>query len=123
MYIDALIQIKNAESSGKKSLKVPYTKMDLAVLELLKRSGFLKEVEVRGRSFRRCIEIIHNPDKPLRGLRFLSRPSLRRYSGYRAFRRVKGGHGISVISTPRGIKTSAEARKEKVGGQLLFEIW
>lgn len=123
MYIDLLIKIKNAQSAGKKSLKTRHTKMDYAVAELLQKFGFLKKIELKGRSFKKVIEIHFNPEKPIQGLKLLSRPSMRKYVGYRDFRKVKGGYGVLVVSTPKGILTGGQARKEKVGGQLLFEIW
>ena len=79
MYIDLLIKIKNAQAAGKKSLKSRHVKMDYAVAEILRNSGFLKKVEIKGRSFKKVIEIYLNPEKPIQGLKFLSRPSLRRY--------------------------------------------
>lgn len=123
MYIDLLTRIKNTQAAGKKTLKVPYTKADHTILTILKRAGYLKEIEIKGRAFKKVIEIHLNPERPIQGIRFLSRPSLRRYAGYRDIRSVKGGYGLLVVSTPKGILAGAEARKLRVGGELLFEIW
>ncbi len=123
MYIDLLIRIKNAELVHKDAVKVPYTKNDHAVAEILQRFGFLKSVEVKGRSFKKVMELELNKERPVQGMKFLSRPSLRRYGKYRDFRRVKSGEGLLVVSTPKGILTGVDARKTKVGGELLFEIW
>ncbi|MCP6720388.1 MAG: 30S ribosomal protein S8 [Patescibacteria group bacterium] len=123
MYIDLLIKIKNAQAAGKKSLKTRYVKIDYAVAELLQRSGFLKKVEVKGKSLKKIIEIHMNPERPIQGLKLLSRPSMRQYRGYRDFRKVKGGYGLLVVSTPKGILTGEQARKDKTGGQMLFEVW
>ena len=123
MYIDLLVKIKNAQAAGKKSLKTRYIKTDYAVAGLLQSFGFLRKVEVKGKSFKKIIEIHMNPERPIRGLKFLSRPSMRRYVGYRDFRKVKGGYGLLVVSTPKGILAGGQAKKEKTGGQLLFEIW
>jgi small subunit ribosomal protein S8 len=123
MYIDLLIRVKNAAQVGKKAVKVPYVKNDYAVAEILKRFGFLKEVEVKGRSFKKVMELKLEGARPVQGLKFLSRPSLRRYGEYRRFRKVKSGQGLLVVSTPKGILTGEDAKKAKVGGELLFEIW
>ena len=123
MYIDLLIRIKNAEAARRETLKVRYSKMDAAVAEILKARGFLKQVEVKGRAPKKIIEIVPNPEKPIQGLKLLSKPSRRLYGGYRGFQRVRGGHGLLVISTPKGILPADAAKKEKVGGQILFEIW
>ncbi|HXF43890.1 MAG TPA: 30S ribosomal protein S8 [Candidatus Paceibacterota bacterium] len=123
MYIDLLIRIKNASLSGKGTVKVPHTKNDQTVAEILKRFGFLVSVDVKGRSFKKVMDLELNPERPIQGIKFLSRPSLRRYGKYVSFRRVKGGHGLLVVSTPKGIMTGEDARRSKVGGELLFEIW
>jgi len=123
MYIDLLIKIKNAQAAGKKSLKSLHTKMDYAVAEVLRNSGFLKKIEIKGRSFKKVIEMHLNPERPIQGLKFSSKPSLRRYTGYKDFKKVKGGYGLLVVSTSKGVLTGEQARRGKVGGQLLFEIW
>jgi small subunit ribosomal protein S8 len=123
MYINLLISIKNAAAAEKPSLKVPYTKMDFAIAELLRRYGFLKRVEVKGRAVKRVMELEVAGARPIHEVKFVSKPSVRVYRGYRVLRTVKSGYGLSVLTTPNGIKASHEAKKEKVGGQLLFEIW
>lgn len=123
MYIDFIIKMKNAERAGKKSLKSQFSGMDYAVAEELVRFGFLKKAEVRGRAPKRTIEAIFNSARPIQGVRFLSRPSLRRYAGYADLRSVKNGNGILMVSTSKGVMSGVRARKEKVGGQVLFEIW
>ncbi|MDI6821104.1 MAG: 30S ribosomal protein S8 [Patescibacteria group bacterium] len=123
MYIDLLIKIKNAQRARKISIKTRYSKMDLAVVELLKRCNFLKDVEVKGRSAKKIIEVSFENARPINGIKFLSRPSRLLYGGYNDFRKVKEGLGFLVISTSSGLMTGYEARKKKLGGQLLFEIW
>ena len=123
MYIDLVNKIKNAEAARKKSLKVRFTKMDASVAKLLEEKGFLKKVEVKGRNPKRILEIEPSTDRPIQGVKVLSKPSRRLYAGYKELKSVKGGFGFLFISTPKGVLTDREARKEKVGGQLLFEIW
>jgi len=123
MYIDLLTRIKNAQNAGKKSLKVPYTKNDQAVLGILERYGFVKKTEIKGRSVKKIVEVLLNPERPIQGVKFLSRPSLRNYSGYADFKQVKGGRGILIVSTSKGILSGNNAKREKVGGQMLAEIW
>ncbi len=123
MYINTVIRIKNAEAAQKTALKIPFSKMDADVLETLKEYGFLKSIEVKGRSYKKVIEIFVNPDRLIQGVKWLSKPSVRRYGTYKDFYRVKNGYGILVVSTPKGVMSGVKARREKVGGQLLFEIW
>lgn len=126
MYIDLLVRIKNAQQAGKETAKVPFTTMDMAVSELLVRHGFLKAAEKKGRLPHRIIELTlayENGAPKVRGVKLVSKPSRRLYAGYRELRRVRQGFGIAVLSTPRGLMESMEAKKRKVGGQVLFEIW
>ena len=123
MFIDLINKIKNAEAAKKKVLKVRFTKMDAAVAKLLEEKGFLKKAETKGRMPKRIIEIEPDPARIIKGVKILSKPSRRLYAGYKNLKSVKGGFGFLFLSTPSGILTDKEARKEKVGGELLFEIW
>jgi len=123
MYIETIIKLKNATMAGKKVLRVRHTKMDHAVSEVLLQYGFLKKVEVKGRMPKRSLELSLNPVRKIESVRLLSTPSLRRYASYKDMKNVRGGTGILVVSTPKGIKSGIEAKREKVGGQLLFEVW
>jgi small subunit ribosomal protein S8 len=123
MYTDFIIRIKNAQNAGKSFLKVPYTKMDSLIAEVLERKGFFKKVEVKGRKTEKIIKIVLNPNHPIEGVKFLSKPSCRIYKGYSDLKPVKNGKGLLVVSTPQGIKSGSEAVKNKIGGQILFKIW
>ncbi len=123
MYTDFLIKVKNAQKAGKKTLKIRFTKMDNAIAEVLEEKGFVKKIEVKGKPVRRIIEIDLDGKRKIRGLKFLSRPSLRRYAGYKELWSPMSGQGLLIISTSNNIMTSLEAKKKKLGGQLLFEIW
>lgn len=123
MYIDFLIRLKNAARAGKRSVKAPYRVMDLAVANVLARHGFVKNVEVKGRVPKKVIEMELIGTRPIHDVRFKSTPSTARYAGYRAVKSVKQGHGLLVMTTPKGVYAGYEAKREKVGGKLLFEIW
>lgn len=123
MFIELITKIKNAQAAKKKSLKVRYSKMDLSVAEVLRAHGFLKKAEVKGKSFKKVIDIDCDVPNPIRGVKFLSKPSVRRYAGYKDIRQVKRGYGIKILSTPKGIISGETAKREKVGGELLCEIW
>ncbi|MDO8601583.1 MAG: 30S ribosomal protein S8 [bacterium] len=126
MYTDLLTKIKNGQKAKKASVKMPFSNMDLAVAELLAKHNFISAVNKKGRMPKRILEIDlkYIDDKgAISGVKFLSVPSRRLYAGYAAFRPVKQGYGIAIVSTPKGIMTSLDAKKLKIGGQLLFEIW
>ena len=126
MYINLLIRIKNAGAAKKEKVKIPYTEMDFKIAEILAREGIVGAVEKKGRLPKRIIEIrpAYKEGKAvMAGVRFLSTPGRRIYRGWRELRLVRQGYGFAVLSTPQGIMTNHEARKAKVGGEMLFEIW
>ena len=123
MYTDLLTKIRNAKKAKKPSLKVPFSQADKAVAEIMEKAGFLKKVEVKGRSFKKVMEIELNPDRDIQGLKFISKPSRRLYAGYKDIKKVKGGQGFVVISTSKGLLTDKEARKQGMGGELICQIW
>lgn len=127
MYINLLTRIKNAQAVKKPSLKVPYSRNDKIIADLLVKHGYLTSVETKGRLPRRIIDISlkYDPDgeKAIRDVSFFSTPSRRIYKGYTELRPVLNGYGHAFISTSKGIMNTTKARREKVGGELLFKIW
>ncbi len=127
MYTEFLTKIKNAQKANKPSLKVPFSNLDMAIAEILVEKGFLASAAKKGRMPKRIIEVELKYDAEGKGvitdIRFVSVPSRRIYRGYKEIRLVRQGYGIVVLSTPKGLLTGDKARKEKIGGQVLFEIW
>jgi small subunit ribosomal protein S8 len=126
MYTDLLTKIRNAQAAQKEMLKTPYSNMDYAIAELLAKRGFIDGVQKKGRLPKRVLEIrlkYEGRKGAITGVKFLSTPGIRTYGGYRDLRSVRQGYGMSVLSTAKGVMASDEAKKAKVGGALLFEIW
>lgn len=126
MYIDLLTQIKNAQAVKKESLKVPYTKNDERILEILASRKYIAGYDKKGRAPKRVLSIdlkYEDGVGAIEGVRFVSRPSIHIYKGCDEIRPVKNGRGLAIVSTPKGIMTGENARKEKVGGEIFFEIW
>lgn len=126
MYTDILTKIHNAQRAKKASVKLPFSTMDMAVAEILAARGFVASAAKKGRAPKRIIEVELKYDGDhgaINGIKFLSVPSRRLYAGYQELRPVRQGYGMAVVSTSKGVMTASEARKQKVGGQLLFEIW
>ena len=126
MYTDLLTKIKNSQAVKKESVKVPYSAMDLAILELLEKHKFIAGVAKKGRMPKRILDITlkyENKKGVIQGVRFLSIPSRRLYIGYKDIKPVRHGYGLLVLSTPKGIMDGKTAYKQKIGGQLLFDIW
>lgn len=122
-YTDFVIKVKNAKTAGKPIVKTDATKMSKAIAELLVVRGFVKGVEVKGKGVKKYLEIDLEGKKKIHAVKFLSTPSRHRHAGYKDFKKVKNGFGMLVVSTPKGVMTGESARKEKVGGELMFEIW
>jgi small subunit ribosomal protein S8 len=126
MYYDLLSKIKNATMARKDKMIVPFSRMDFAVANVLVAGGYLKSVE-KETTGKKSIMVIRTGVKKKAGMmtdfKILSKPSRHLYRDYRSLRPVRQGYGIAVISTSKGIMTEKEARKGKVGGEYLFEIW
>jgi small subunit ribosomal protein S8 len=127
MYTDLLTKVKNAQKAHKEVVKSAYSNFDFAIAEILAKNGFVESAAKKGRMPKRVMEIKlkYGADKvgAITNLRLLSTPGRRLYAGYQELRPVKQGYGLVVISTPKGLMTGKEARRAKLGGQLLFEIW
>ncbi len=123
---DLITRIKNASDAEKSSVTISYSKLKAAILDLLEKEGYIKSVAKKGKKIHKSIEIGLEYDEygpRVKGVERVSKLSKRIYSGVKDLKSVKQGHGIMVLSTPKGIMTDAEARKQKVGGELLFKMW
>lgn len=126
MYYDLLPRIKNAVQRKKESILVPFSKFDFAVLQALKEAKYLDEVQKKSTGKRPTIEVrlrYVNGAPAFSDFRLISKPSRRQYKGTGDLRPVRQGHGASILSTPSGVMTGKDARKKRVGGEYLFEIW
>ncbi len=126
MYTDILIRVKNATLRSKEKVKVPYSRLSMDILESLVKRGYIVSAVRKGRGIKRIIdvELGYNDGKSnISDIKFWSRPSRKLYIGYKNIKKAKQGYGHFFLSTPKGILTGEEARKQKVGGEILFEIW
>ena len=124
---DILNRIRNAQAVLKDTLECPFSKLKYEIAKILEKEGFIMKVEKKGRGIKRIIEITLKKCKDktpaIYGLKRVSRPGQRIYKKARELRPIKGGYGIAIISTPKGLMTNKKARKEKLGGEVLFEVW
>ena len=126
MYYNLLSEIKNAARAHKEKLTVPFSKMDFAVLKLLVGAGYVKSAEREMMGKRNMVVVrlsYREKESVVNDFKIVSKPSRHQYVDYRSLRPVKQGYGVGVLSTPKGIMTNKEAKKNKVGGEYLFEIW
>ncbi len=124
---DMLIMIKNAGNANRESVLVSYSKMKHAIANCLLKEGYISSVSKKTKKGFPALELgiayTDGKNPKVTDLKRISKPSRRMYVGVKDIKSVKNGYGITVLSTPKGILTNKEARKEMVGGEILFSIW
>lgn len=120
---DFLIRVRNAGLAQKEVVAIPASKMTAAVATVLEKEGYVAGI-AKKKGGPMTITLAYKNGRPvISGSKRISKPSRRMYMGVREVRPVKRGHGLLVLSTPKGIMTGKEAREQRVGGEVLFEIW
>ncbi|MHB1769996.1 MAG: uS8 family ribosomal protein [Minisyncoccota bacterium] len=127
---DFIIRLQNAARIGKREVVVPYSGHLVAIAKKLKELGFLTAVEGKTKGdesvkklFIATLAYDERGLPKLRGVKRVSKPGRRLYTAHTAAHRVKGGTGARILSSSNGIISDGEARKNKIGGEELFEIW
>jgi small subunit ribosomal protein S8 len=124
---DMLNRIRNGIVAKHEIVPVPASKTKIAIAEVLKREGFIKDFEVVSEGVKRTIRMSlaygGRKEPAISGLRRVSKPGLRVYVQKREIPRVYGGLGIAILSTPQGVMTGQEAWRHRVGGEILCYVW
>lgn len=126
---DMLTRLRNAVASRHEAVSMPTSKMKVAIAGVLKQEGFIRDfavVDEPGRAQPNLkVELSYAGRRQpvLNGLQRVSKPGLRVYVQQREIPRVYGGLGIAILSTPKGIMTGQEARRQQVGGEILCYVW
>ena len=124
---DFIVRLTNAGAIKKASVSIPYSAFKMAIAEKLKDVGYVKGVEKKGKKIKKTLDVTLKytdaGQHAISGVKRISKPGRRLYRSVIDIHPVRYGHGALILSTPKGIKTDKEARKEKVGGEALFEIW
>ena len=124
---DMLARLRNAIRARHDRLEVPSSRLKKSVAEILKRTGYLADVRESEDSGRKSLTLVlkygRQRESAIDGLRRVSRPGRRVYVGHDRIPLVYSGLGMAILSTSRGLMTDIEARKNKVGGELLCEVW
>lgn len=124
---DFIIRLKNASMVGIDTVTLPYSALKMAAAKVLEAAGFLASVEKHGKTARKSLIVTlakHSDGAPkITGVKRISKPGRRMYVSAKNIHPVKYGKGILVVSTPAGVMSGAEARKQNVGGEALFEIF
>jgi small subunit ribosomal protein S8 len=124
---DMLTRIRNASSARHEKCLVPASRLKVKIAEVLKEEGFIKDFLVHEEGPQGAITILlkYSADRePAIGdIKRVSKPGLRRYVPTDAIPRVLNGMGIAILSTSKGVMVDREARKQKVGGELICTVW
>lgn len=121
-----IVQIKNGNNTGKELIECPHSKIVESIAHTLKKSGYIKSVEVKGKKVGKTLvvglEYIDSSPR-IKGVERISKFSKRVYQRAKDIRVFRYGFGNSILSTPKGILIDTEAKKMNVGGEILFRIW
>lgn len=141
---DMLTRLRNAVAAKQDSVRMPASQMKISLAKILREEGFIKYFKVvRAGSVKRnpkagdkkdarplphnllIIYMKYGPggEPVIKGLKRISTPGLRHYTGWGAIPRVLGGMGMSILSTSRGVMSGREARRQKVGGEFICKVW
>lgn len=130
---DFIIRIKNAQKVYRDQVLIPFSKMKFAMANVLKADGYLAEVERKNKigsggkktehEFLLLTLKYQDGEGAIQGIKIISKPSRRMYIKSENIRPVRSGYGLAIVSTSQGIMNSRDAKKQKLGGELICEIW
>jgi small subunit ribosomal protein S8 len=123
---DFLARVRNGVRAQKPEVLIPYSKIKAEIARIFKEEGYISDYSVDTTGAHPRIKVVNklvDRSSAIAGLKRVSRPGLRRYVAADEIPRVLGGMGLAILSTSRGILSGREARKQKVGGELLAYVW
>lgn len=122
---DMLTRIRNAQGARKVSVSMPSSKLKISIVNVLQAEGYIESFNIGGESAKPelTITLKYFEGKPvIENIKQISKPGLKIYRPYRKLSKIKGGMGIAIISTPKGVMSDREARASKQGGKVLAEV-
>ncbi len=123
---DMLNQIRSAQAVGKTEVLVPLSKIKNEIAMILSSAGFVGEVKKSVKAGEKALKITLKYDNEvpaIAGSKRISKPGQRIYESFQEIKKVHGGFGISIISTSKGLMTNKEAKKQKIGGEIICQVW
>lgn len=120
---DLLTVIRNAVRAHKDAATVAYSKLKEEILKVMQQRKFIQEYQVKKDGSFPILEIILNPEKGVFELKRISTPGQRIHIGHEEIKKINGGLGVAILSTSKGVMSGEEARKAKIGGELLCDIY
>ena len=124
---DMLTRIRNGSKAKLEKVDIPSSKLKLEIAKILKDEGYIKNLKMvkdrRQGVIRVYLKYTDEEVPVIQGLKRVSRPGCRMYAGNDAIPKVLAGLGIAILSTPKGIQTGKQAKKDNVGGEVLCHVW
>ncbi len=127
---DMLIRIKNAQAVKKEQVTIPFSNFKYGIAKILKNYGFIADCERKSKKSKKSehdyilVTLKYQENiGAISGLKMISKPSRRMYAKVTDIKPIRSGYGISIISTPGGLMSSIDARKNNFGGEVICEIW
>jgi len=125
---DLLTRVRNANSANHDTLEMPHSKLKTEILKVLQAEGYIRQFEVLNEGTPKSqikVQLKYGPrrEKVLTDIKRVSKPGRRVYTPSRGLPKVMGGLGIAILTTPRGVMTDRQARRENVGGEVLCYVW
>ena len=124
--VDMLNRIRNAYAVEKESVDIPYSRIKFEIAQVFEKYGFVGKLERSGKKGKKLLHVFLNyvDGKPkVEQIKRVSKQGQRMYTAYADLKKVMGGAGISVLSTSKGIMSNLDARKQKVGGEIIAQVW
>ena len=124
---DMLAMITNANHKFMERIDLPASRLKKDVAQILKEEGFISDYKIlpdrKQGVLRLFMKYLPNKTRVLQGVKRVSRPGLRVYRGYSDIPKLRGGLGLSIVSTSKGLMTDRQSRKQKLGGEVLAQVW
>jgi small subunit ribosomal protein S8 len=124
---DMLTRIRNGFQARHQTVEMPTSKLKVAIAEVLRSEGYIKGFSVQGEGPKQILRVdLRYADKNepvVTGLKRISKPGLRVYAGTDQIPRVYGGLGVAILSTSKGVMSGAQARRQRLGGEILAHVW
>ena len=124
---DMLNRIRNAQAVSHQTVDIPFSKLKAEIAKILEEEKFITKIDIKKRRKRKMLKLFLKYNKgmgAISGLKRISRPGQRIYAGFKDINKIKRrSGGIMIISTPEGLMTDKKARKQRLGGEVIAEIW
>ncbi|MDF1497812.1 MAG: 30S ribosomal protein S8 [Patescibacteria group bacterium] len=123
---DMLTRIRNAQRANLNVVQMPSSKFKLALAKILKEEGYIQDTIQHKKGVKITLEVVLKKDGgnyAIAGIKRISKPGQRKYIGKTEVREVLNGYGIAIISTSKGAMTNIQAKKQGLGGEVIFEVW